>query len=569
MAIFRCQVKSISRSSGRTSVAAAAYRAGEKLYSEYEGIYHDYSRKKYVVHSEIQLPPHAPREYYNRQTLWNAVEASENAKDARVAREVEIALPMELNAEQQKQLVRKYVRDTFVSLGMCADWHLHNPPVRDDLKRSINKYGLPTNDISEMTFRNPHIHIMLTVRGIDEKGQWEPKTQIEYLCINSEGKEAGLTAEELKERAFEGWKKQYRYHNGAEFVWMTREQGEAMGLELVNKYPKTSYLGRQNPHTAYWNSPEFVRYCRKAWEKACNEALEKAGCQERIDCRSYEEQGVLKIPQVPLSYGQVKMERRASRLKSNGKTEADIIHTDLACINTDIRKYNNTLDALQKKIATKQEEAALSIKDKVGQLKDIKDQLVIVRTNKKRLEDSLIKTSSSLESIQSRLDTYNQSIREANGKTREHTEILAELQEELFHLSTKDKKYKTLSEDIQNEQDTISRFQEHIQELKESYGYSDKDLYDQNQKDAYRFVEDLKDIEEKLSELSQKEEELKNHYREVKSSMESPDGFDDNRNYSDYTSTECVEYVVDDIIGLTGMLTHAFEEKKKKRQRQR
>ncbi len=90
--------------------------------------------------------------------------------------------------------------------------------------------------------------------------------------------------------------------------------------------------------------------------------------------------------------------------------------------------------------------------------------------------------------------------------------------------------------------------------------------YDHDQKDAYRFFEDLKDIEEKLTELSQTEEALKNQYREVKSSLDSlDDGFDDCY-YPDYSSDE-LEYFVDDIAGLTGMLTHAFEEKKKKKRR--
>ena len=144
------------------------------------------------------------------------MEETEVAKDARVAREIEQALPCELNEEQQEELVRKYVQETFVSLGMCADWSLHNPPVRDDLKRPINKNGLPTSDVSEMIFRNPHAHIMLTIRGINEKGNWEPKTQVEYLCVNSDGKEKALTAAELKEKISElsrtedALKEQYR-----------------------------------------------------------------------------------------------------------------------------------------------------------------------------------------------------------------------------------------------------------------------------------------------------------------------------------------------------------------------
>ncbi len=261
------------------------------------------------------------------------------------------------------------------------------------------------------------------------------------------------------------------------------------------------------------------------------------------------------------------MERRAARLKAEGKTEADVIHTEIFRINADIRKYNCILEGMQRKIEAKQKVAALSARSKAERLKDVSDQLVIVRTNRKRLRDALIKTSSALESIQSRLDTYNQSIREANGKIREHIEILADLREELSLLSIKDKKYKTLAEDIQTEQDIIIRLQGHIRELKDSYGYSDEALYEQDQKDAYRYVEDLKNIEEKISELSRTEDALKEQYREVKFSMEASDDTDDDRYYSDNSYDDYVECIVDDIVGMTGMLTRAFDDKRKKKRR--
>lgn len=563
MAIYHLKFKNISRSEGRTSIASAAYRAGEKLFSEYEGIYHDYSRKGFVVHSEIQLPPNAPKAYQDRQTLWNSSEASENAKDARVAREVEAALPVELDIEQQKDLVREYVEENYVSKGMCTDWSIHNPPARDDLKRPINKDGFPTKDESEMIFQNPHVHIMLTVRGIDETGQWEPKTQTEYLCINPEGIERGLTATELKDRASEGWQKQYRYRNGANLVWLTKEKGEASGLERLNKYPKTSRYGRQNPKTEHWNSKSFMLSCRKSWEEACNQALEKAGIEERIDCRSYEEQGVFKIPKLSLSYGQVKMERRATRLKAEGKPEAEIIHTDISQINADILTYNHTIEALQHKIATKQENATPS-------LKEIRDQIIIVRTNRKKLRDNLLRTSSALESVQSRLDTYNRSVRDANFKIREHTDSLKELQEKLSYTHPDSKKHKALTEEIQNEKDIIVQLQRHIQELRESYGYSDESLYSADQKEAFRCAESLKDIEEKLDNLTQLGEELKEKYRETKSHLEpSPlsEYSYDNISYDINRSFDTEEYLIGDVAGLSYGLIHAFEDKKKKKRR--
>ena len=88
MAIFQCQIQIIKRSEGRSAVAAAAYRAAEKIENEYTGIVEDYSRKNWVEHSEIMLPENAPAEFRNRSVLWNAVEKSEKSKNARLAREV-------------------------------------------------------------------------------------------------------------------------------------------------------------------------------------------------------------------------------------------------------------------------------------------------------------------------------------------------------------------------------------------------------------------------------------------------------------------------------------------------
>ena len=100
MAIYHCSIKIISRGKGKSAVAAAAYRAGEFIINEYDGITHDYTRKGGVVHTEILLPEHAPKEYADRSTLWNAVEQIEKNKNSQLAREIELALPVELSREQ-------------------------------------------------------------------------------------------------------------------------------------------------------------------------------------------------------------------------------------------------------------------------------------------------------------------------------------------------------------------------------------------------------------------------------------------------------------------------------------
>ena len=120
MAIYHLQIKIISRGKGKSAVAATAYRAGEKIKNEYDGMEHDYTRKGGIVHTEILLPANAPPEYADRTDLWNAVEKTEKAKNSQLARELEIALPKELSLLQNKALVRDYVKTHFVEHGMCA-----------------------------------------------------------------------------------------------------------------------------------------------------------------------------------------------------------------------------------------------------------------------------------------------------------------------------------------------------------------------------------------------------------------------------------------------------------------
>lgn len=152
MAIYHCSIKIISRGKGQSAVAAAAYRAGEFIKSDYDGIAHDYTRKGGVIHTEILLPNYAPKEYASRSVLWNAVEQVEKAKNSQLAREIELALPAEFNLQQNISLVREYVSKCFVSAGMCADICVHDK-----------------ND------GNPHAHVMLTMRPFEQNGTWGAK----------------------------------------------------------------------------------------------------------------------------------------------------------------------------------------------------------------------------------------------------------------------------------------------------------------------------------------------------------------------------------------------------------
>jgi len=147
MAIYHQTTKMVKRSDGRNAVAAAAYRSGTSMYEEATGQTHDYSKKMGVEHSEILAPANAPEWVFDRQMLWNQVEAAEHRKDAQVAREVEVGLPVELSKNEQVELLRDFVKREFVSRGMVADFSLH----------------LDNTD-------NPHAHILLTTRDLTPEG---------------------------------------------------------------------------------------------------------------------------------------------------------------------------------------------------------------------------------------------------------------------------------------------------------------------------------------------------------------------------------------------------------------
>ncbi|NOG74156.1 MobQ family relaxase, partial [Roseicella sp. DB1501] len=151
MAIYHFSAKVISRASGRSAVAAAAYRAAERLDDERLGRTHDFTAKAGVVHSEILLPEGAPEGWRDRATLWNEVEAVERRRDAQLARDVEVALPRELSRAEAVALVRDFVREEFVARGMVADLNMH--------------WGVGADGEAQ-----PHAHIMLTMRQVKGDG---------------------------------------------------------------------------------------------------------------------------------------------------------------------------------------------------------------------------------------------------------------------------------------------------------------------------------------------------------------------------------------------------------------
>lgn len=302
MAIYHMQAKVVSRGSGRSAVAASAYMSCSRMYNDYDGIQHDYTRKHGLIYQEVMLPPMAPPEWKNREQLWNAVETAEKTKDSRLAREFVVALPVELDKSSNISLLQNFIQKNFVDMGMCADFAIH-----------------------DTDGHNPHAHILLTVRPLNENGTWQYKTEKEYLCIK-DGEEKGFTASEFKDAQKEGWEKQYRYKAGKKKLYLTPSSAQEKGYERIDKHPKSTRYGRQNPISEQWNSEEQLCIWRANWAEFTNRILAQNNINASIDHRSFAAQGITEQPTIHEGYIAQDMEKKgiiAERCEINRQIRAD------------------------------------------------------------------------------------------------------------------------------------------------------------------------------------------------------------------------------------------------------
>jgi len=273
MAIYHLSINIISRGKGKSAVAAAAYRSGEKIVNDFDGIIHDYTKKAGVIHMEIMLPENAPLEYSDRATLWNAVEKIEKAKNSQLAREFDVALPKELSFEQNKELIREYCRKNFVTEGMCVDFAIHDK--KDDENENI------------------HAHVMLTMRPFNKDGTWGIKEKKDY-ALDENGERIPIIDPKT-------------------------------GLQKVDSRNRKQWQ-RVYIQTNDWNNSANAEVWRESWADMCNEYLERNNHTARIDHRSYERQGIEQIPTVHLGVAACEMESKGietSRGNLNREIKAD------------------------------------------------------------------------------------------------------------------------------------------------------------------------------------------------------------------------------------------------------
>lgn len=398
MAIYHLEAKVVSRGTGRSAVAASAYLSCSKILNDYDGVQHDYTRKKGLVWQEIFLPEFAPSEWKERGVLWNAVEENEKTKDSRLAREFVVALPIELSETQWEKLLSDFISGTFVADGMCADVAIHDP--------------YPPG-------HNPHAHIMLTVRPLDEKGNWQYKTQKEYLCVKN-GEEQGFTADEFKIAQTEGWEKQYQYKVGRKKVYLPPSEAENHGYERASKHPKSTKFGRQNPIAERWNSEEQLVLWRAAWADVTNRHLETAGHEERIDHRSHADRGLTEQPTI--HEGVV-----ARALEKKG------IVSDRCELNRQIKADNALLRELKATVKKLMQAVKASVPALAEAMESLRANMVVFRYQIRYAGFGKHKLSESLNVLKPDLERYTLLVQQIKNKAKERKTLLAEKKETPFY----------------------------------------------------------------------------------------------------------------------------------------
>ena len=315
MNIYHLSAQIIGRSNGRSAIAAAAYRSGEKLYEKESNSYKNYSRKQNVVYTEILLPQNAPAEYSDRETLWNAVQEVEKNKNARFSRELNVALPITENLETHKAIIKEYGQ-YLADQGMCVDIAIH---------------GLK---------ENPHAHIMLTVRAIGENGEWLPKKRMEYVLDDS----------------------------GDRIPVIDKKTGQ----QKIEKDGRRKWKTRTIT-TADWDKQETLVEWREKWASVCNRYLEP---EHQIDHRSNEERGLDELPTKHLGVAVAAMERRGITTEvGEYNREIQKINAYIRGINTELNAEAQAIMEIQDKIREEQDEIARKYNESSSGIRDFEAEL--------------------------------------------------------------------------------------------------------------------------------------------------------------------------------------------------
>ena len=399
------------------------------------------------------------------------MEEVETAKDSRLAREFVVALPIELSREQQIELLQDFIREQFVSDGMCADAAIH-----------------------DTDGHNPHAHILLTVRPLDERGKWQYKTEKEYLCAKN-GEERGFTAAEFKAAQNEGWEKQYPYKVGKKKVYMTPSAAEAQGLIRADKHPKSTRYGRQNPISERWNSEEQLAAWRAAWAAVSNCHLERAGREERIDHRSNAARGLDEIPTIHEGVTARALERKgmiADRCEINRQIKVD--NALLRELKAEIKK----LTALVARTVPAIAEGLEKLRSRV--------RLTHIRSGKSHIQKSLAVWKPELE-------RYTGLVQQIKAKSKERKTLVAEKKElPIYHV----KRHKALTVRIAELIEDLEELRSEKALLLQKFEYAEDAGAEAFRKDIATMEAGLKKLETREQKYSVELDNALTEYAELK-----------------------------------------------------
>ena len=280
-----------------SAVNSSAYLSASKLFCQYDHEAKDYRYKQNeLFHEEVMLPANAPPEYADREKLWNSAEAVETQWNSQLARKMRFALPREVPPEQWIEMTQQYCKEQFVSRGMCVDFAIHDP---------------------KPPGHNPHVHLLLTMRSLDEEGRWMPKCRKEYV-LDEDGNRIRDASGRWKSRKI-----------------MTND----------------------------WNNLGNCEAWRNAWETIQNGYLERNGRPERVSLKSYERQGIDKIPMVHMGPAVTHLEKKGIR------TNIGDLNRDIKAANSLMATIRNALAALRAWIAGLQEKKKI-LEEELAKLKE-------------------------------------------------------------------------------------------------------------------------------------------------------------------------------------------------------
>lgn len=437
MAIYHVEAKVITRSVGRSACAAAAYMSCSVIENDYDGVRHDYTRKQGLMWQRIMLPEHAPQKWQDRSALWNAVEKSEKAKDSRLAREFVLALPIELEQKEQIAMLTQFVQNHFVAEGMCADVCIH-----------------------DTDGHNPHAHVLLTVRPLNDNGTWQHKTEKEYLCMKN-GEERGFTATEYMRAKDDGWEKQYRYRVGREKKYLAPTQVEDRGYERLSKYPKSTQYGRQNPIAERWNSESQLIAWRAAWADAVNQSLDHLDSAQRVDHRSHVERGMDEQPTVHEGVAAHAMERKgimSDRCELNRQIKSD---------NALLRALKAALKSLLKVFSKKVE---MTLPAMAEAMESLREKLLVLRYQVLHIQRGKKHFNDTLDILERKREVYKKYVADIKKASKAQKALLEE-KGKVSPLNLP--KHAALKQQIAEEAKRLEELRSNKQRLLQSMGYPD------------------------------------------------------------------------------------------------